>query len=418
MQTRAILLLFATLPLTAAAQQPHAAWLASWSPALQTPEPQNALPDAALTGATLRQTVHLSLGGQAVRVVVANTFGTAPLHLGSARLALAGAPGSARILPDTSRTLTFDGATEVTIPAGAEYLSDPVPLAVKAHAELSISLFFSVPPRGQTGHPGSRTTSYLVPGDHTAEPDLPEALRVDHWYQLAAVEVLAPPGAATVVALGDSITDGRGSTTNGNDRWTDLLARRLTQAALPVAVVNKGIGGNHLLVDGLGPSALARFDRDVLATPGLHWLVVFEGINDLGGLALEPAATPADHAALVARMEGAYRQLVQRAHAHGVTVLGATLTPWIGSAYYHPEAASEADRRAVNDWIRAPGHFDAVLDLDRALRDPAQPDRLLPANDSGDHLHPSPAGYRAIANAIPLGLFAQPGAGAGRKSKK
>ena len=217
------------------------------------------------------------------------------------------------------------------------------------------------------------------------------------------------PGAGSVVVLGDSITDGHGATTNGNDRWTDVLASRLQQspATRNIGVFNAGIGGNHLLTDGLGPNALARFDRDVLAPAGVRWLIVFEGVNDLGGLTRTGEVPPAEHAALVQRLIAAYQQIIARAHAHGLRVIGATITPYAGSDYYHPGPLNEKDRQTLNDWIRATGHFDAVIDFDAVVRDPHQPDHLLPAYDCGDHLHPSPAGYRAMGEAISLSLFAR-----------
>jgi lysophospholipase L1-like esterase len=207
--------------------------------------------------------------------------------------------------------------------------------------------------------------------------------------------------------MGDSITDGHGATTNGNDRWTDVLAARLqtSRQTRNIGVSNQGIGGNHLLTDGLGPNALARFDRDVLAQAGVHWLIVFEGVNDLGGLARIGEVSQAEHSTRVARVVAAYEQIIARAHAHGIRVIGGTITPYVSSDYYHPSPQSEADRQAVNRWIRAPEHFDALIDFDSVLRDPRQPDRLLPAYDCGDHLHPSPAGYKAMGESIPLTLF-------------
>ena len=276
-------------------------------------------------------------------------------------------------------------------------------------SDLAVTFHLIEPPAGETGHPGSRATSYYVHGDWVSAPSFNEPKHVDHWYQVSGIDVLAMPGAASVVALGDSITDGHGATTNGNDRWTDILAARLqgSPATRNMGVSNQGIGGNHLLTDGLGPNVLARFDRDVLAPAGVRWVIVFEGVNDLGGLARNGEVSPAEHTALVQRVLAAYQQVIARAHAHGLRVYGATVTPYVGSTYYHPGPLSEADRQAVNAWIRATGNFDAVIDFDAAVRDPQHPDQLLPAYDCGDHLHPSPAGYKAMADAIPLTLVAQ-----------
>jgi lysophospholipase L1-like esterase len=248
-----------------------------------------------------------------------------------------------------------------------------------------------------------------VHGDAVTAATLTDPKHVDHWYQVSEVDVLGAAGAGSIVALGDSITDGHGTTTNGNDRWTDVLAVRLQGSASTrnLGVSNQGIGGNHLLTDGLGPNVLARFDRDVLAPAGVRWLIVFEGVNDLGGLARNGEVSPAEHAELVQRVIAAFEQVIERAHAHGLRVYGATITPYVGSGYYHPGPLSEADRQAVNQWIRAAGHFDAIIDFDKVVGDPDHPDHLLSAFDCGDHLHPSPAGYSAMGNAIPLSLFAQ-----------
>jgi lysophospholipase L1-like esterase len=272
-----------------------------------------------------------------------------------------------------------------------------------------VTFHLDSPPATQTGHPGSRATSYLAHGNFVGAPNLLDAKNVDHWYQVSGIDVLAPAGAASIVVLGDSITDGHGATTNGNDRWTDILAQRLQASAnkRSIGVSNQGIGGNHLLTDGLGPNALARFDRDVLAPAGVRWVIVFEGVNDLGGLTRDGEVTPEQHSVRVKHIISAYEQIVQRAHAHGLRVFGATITPYVGSDYYHPGPLSEADRQAVNAWIRAAGHFDAVIDFDSVVRDPQHLDRLLPAFDCGDHLHPSPAGYRAMGEAVQLNLFAQ-----------
>ncbi len=403
--TLAILFLLAMLP--AAAQTTAQTWVATWSASQQIPEPQNALPAADLEDATLRQIVHLSLGGATLRVHLSNSFGTEPLHFTSVHIARPLSASSAAIDPASDKALTFSGSSDVTIPAGAEYISDPIDYPVAALSNLAVTFHLDAAPARQTGHPGSRATSYYVHGDQVAAADLPAAKKVDHWYQIAGIDVATPQNAAAIVALGDSITDGHGATTNGNDRWTDVLARRLqtSPATRSLSVLNQGIGGNHLLTDGLGPNVLARFDRDVLAQTGVRTLIVFEGVNDLGGLTREHEATPAEHALLVRRILAAYQQVILRAHAHDITVIGATITPYTGSGYYHPGPASEADRQAINQWIRAAGHFDAVIDFDKTVRDPSRPDRMLPTFDSGDHLHPSPAGYRAMAESIPLSLF-------------
>ncbi|HLJ76031.1 MAG TPA: SGNH/GDSL hydrolase family protein [Acidobacteriaceae bacterium] len=382
--------------------------MATWGASQQIPEPQNALAPDYLRDATLRQIVHVSLGGSVLRVHLSNAFGVNALHFTSVHLARPLAPDSPAIDPASDRALTFSGAPDVTVPPGAEYVSDPIAYTVAPLSDLAISFHLNDPPSPETGHPGSRSTSYYVHDDAVSAATLNNPGKVDHWYQITGIDVEAAPGAAAVVALGDSITDGHGATTNGNDRWTDDLARRLQQnpATRNVGVSNQGIGGNHLLIDGLGPNALARFDRDVLAPASTRWVIVFEGVNDLGGLTRLGAVSPAQHAALVQRIIAAYQQMIARAHAHGIEVIGATITPYGGSGYYHPDAENEADRQAVNAWIRGAGHFDAVIDFDKVVRDPGQPDRLLPAYDCGDHLHPSPAGYKAMADAIPLTLFA------------
>jgi lysophospholipase L1-like esterase len=349
------------------------------------------------------------VGGQALRVHISNAFGTEALQITSAHSARPVSIASSAIDPATDKALTFAGSSNVTVPLGAEIVSDALDFPAAALSDVSVTFHLDLPPARQTGHPGSRATSYFGHGDFVAAQNLPDAKHVDHWYQVSEIDVLAPAGAASMVVLGDSITDGHGATTNANDRWTDILAQRLqkSSATQNIGIVNHGIGGNHLLTDGLGPNALARFDRDVLAPAGVRWVIVLEGVNDLGGLARDGEVSPSEHAALAKRVISAYEQIVLRAHAHGLRVFGATIMPYMGSSYYHPGPRSEADRQAVNAWIRAEGHFDAVIDFDTVVRDPQHTDRLLPGYDGGDHLHPSPAGYRAMGEAVPLSLFAQ-----------
>ena len=383
--------------------------MTSWGASQQIPEPQNSLPPDDLRDATVRQIFHLSIGGSAVRVHLSNAFGTEALHFTSVHIARPLSTASSAIDPASDRPLSFAGNADVLVPAGAEFVSDPLQIEVAPSSDLAVTFHLDSPPARETGHPGSRATSYYVHGDFVGAASLTDPKHVDHWYQVAGIDVQAARGAAAVVAIGDSITDGHGATTNGNDRWTDVLAVHLqsSSATRNIGVSNQGIGGNHLLTDGLGPNALARFDRDALAPAGVRWVIVFEGVNDLGGIAFKGDASAADHAALVQRILAAYEQMISRAHAHGLRVYGATITPYTGSGYYHPGPQNEADRQAVNQWIRAAGQFDAVIDFDAVVRDPQHPDQLLPAFDCGDRLHPSPAGYKAMGEAIPLDLFAR-----------
>lgn len=381
-------------------------WVVTWGASQQIPEPNNALPKDDMRDATVRQIFHPSVGGSVLRVHVSNAFGTTAVHFTAVHIARPVLPVSGAIDAASDRALTFGGKPDVTVPPGAEFVSDPISFSVAPLSDLALTFHLDDPPARETSHPGSRETTYYVHGDFVGAANLIDPKHVDHWFQISGIDVQAKKG-AVVVALGDSITDGHASTTNGNDRWTDVLAARLqaNKRTREVGVSNQGIGGNHLLTDGLGPNVLARFDRDVLAPSGVKWVIVFEGVNDLGGLARNPNATPEDHARLVQRMIAAYEQIIARAHAHGLRVYGATITPFVGSGYYHPGPVSEADREQVNAWIRAAGHFDAVLDFDAVIRDPQHPDRLLPAYDCGDHLHPGPAGYKALGESVPLKLF-------------
>lgn len=377
-------------------------WKAAWASSQMLPDAANALPDGVLDDATLRQIIRPSISGAQLRVRLSNVFGKTPLRIGRVTVARSADNASASIVPATLRRLNFAGQPGAVIPPGGEWLSDPVRWDADAFEDLAISIHVLAEPEGQTSHPGSRATSYVVAGDRTGAPVLNGATGVDHWYLLSGVEVTSCTARDGVVVLGDSITDGRGSTTNGNDRWTDFLARRLAGRA---AVINQGIGGNRVLLDGLGPNAVARLDRDVLAQPGVGHLIILEGINDIGTLAREKPASAEAHAALVEQVTGAYAQIIARAHAKGIKVHGATILPFMSNEYYHPDAATEADRQAINAWIRTSGAFDSVIDLDKVMRDSARPAYLNPAYDTGDGLHPNPAGFRAMAEAVPLSLF-------------
>ena len=388
-------------------------WVPTWVAMPQLTEPGNLPPPPFTTQAgvlldsTLRQTVHVSVGGRRMRVRFSNAFGDTALTLTAVRLALpaGGAAGVSAISPASERPLTFQGRASVTIPAGAQAVSDVVNYDVVPASNLTVTVYLAHGQASQniTSHPGSRTTSYMVAGNHVSDPDLTSATSVAHWYFVSGVEVLADDLAEGAILLGDSLTDGRGSTTDHNDRWPDQLASRLRANPRTdrVAVLNQAAGGNRVLNDGLGPNLLARLDRDLLAQSGIRWALVFEGINDIG----TAAATEDAQRSVSDELIRAYEQIIVRAHARHLLVYGATLTPIEGSFYVDEAGLREATRQAVNHWIRTSDLFDAVIDFDRAARDPANPTAIAPALDSGDHLHLNPAGYQALAAAVDLRLF-------------
>ncbi len=348
---------------------------------------------------TLRQIVHVSIGGERVRVVLSNAFGSVPLLVGAAHVALR--TKDAAIDPKSDRTLTFGGSPTATIAAGAVVVSDPVSLPVPAFTDLAIDAYLpgdtAASPSPLTMHAGAQQTNYVsTDGNHAGAADLPVATTTQAWFFLARVEVAAPDQAGAVVAFGDSITDGTRSTPDINSRWPDHLAKRLAAANMKLGVLNQGIAGNRVLCDGAGVSALARFDRDVLVQPGVTHVVVLESINDIGIGRSSPSPSAAD---LIA----AHRQLIERAHAHGLRIYGATLTPFEGAAYATPEG--EAKRQAVNEWIRTAKAYDGVIDFDAAVRDAAAPAKIQQQFNPGDNLHMNDAGYKAMADAINLGLF-------------
>lgn len=358
------------------------------------------LPETARRDVTLRQIVRPSITGGELRIRLSNAFGEAPLVIESATLARAASPQHPALTAGSSVPLHFEGKARVVIPAGADWLSDPVRMPVAAFDDLAVSLHFAALPVQQTGHPGSRATSYWLSGDRTNDTAFAGAATTDHWYMLSGIEMRRCE-AGTVVALGDSITDGRGSTTNGNDRWTDVLARRLSGKR---AVVNQGIGGNRVLHDNTGPNALARFDRDVIAQTGVKYVILMESINDIGHAADPNIARRYDIVTADDLIAG-LTQLARRAHTHGIKAIGATLTPYIGAGYQSPEG--ETMRQAVNAWIRTSKELDGVVDFDKATDDPDHPGVFLPEYDSGDHLHPKDAGYKVMGDAVDLKLFAK-----------
>ena len=377
---------------------PAGDWVGTWSTAPQLVEPRNMPPEPGLSHNTLRQVVRVSLGGDSLRLRFSNEFGTTPVTLAAVHIAVSA--GGSTIDPNTDQVLKFHGESEVMIKPGTAVTSDPFRFALKPQTDVTITIHFGDTSPNVTGHPGSRTTSYLLPGNKISAVDFTGAVQTEHWYIINGIDVVAPESAAAVVVLGNSITDGRGSGTNRQNRWPDELARRLRENSdtRQVAVLNGGIGGNCVLRNCLGPSALSRFERDVMKQTKVHWLIILEGINDIGQVRDAKAAD-----AVVHDLIAAYEQMIDSAHAKGIRVYGATLTPFGGSFYDSPDRQSAW--KTVNEWIWGSGRFDAVIDLDAALRDPANPLHLLPEADSGDHLHPSETGHRMMAEAIDLTLF-------------
>ncbi|MBV6505969.1 MAG: hypothetical protein ILNGONEN_01536 [Syntrophorhabdaceae bacterium] len=377
---------------------PTKEWVGTWTTAPQLVEPNNMPPEPGLSHNTLRQIVRVSLGGDSLRVRFSNEFSTSPVTLNAVHIAVSA--GSSAIVPDTDQALRFYGKPEVTMAPGAALVSDPLKFTLAPRTNLAITIHFGDTSPDVTGHPGSRTTSYLLPGNAVAAVDFRDAVQTDHWYIINGIDVVTEASAAAVVVLGNSITDGRGSGTNKQNRWPDELARRLQENPNTqlVAVLNQGIGGNCVLRDCLGLAALSRFERDVIRATKVRWLIILEGINDIGQIQNAEAATT-----VTDDLIGAYEQMIDRAHAKDIKVYGATLLPFGGSFY--DTAFRETARNTVNEWIRSSGRFDAVIDLEAALRDPENPLRLLPAADTGDHLHPNETGHRMMAEAVDLMLF-------------
>ncbi len=358
------------------------------------------LPPVTISNQTVRQIVRVSVGGDRVRVVLSNAFGTAPVEIGAAHVALR--DHDALVKASSVKPLTFGGSTTGRIVPGATIVSDAVSLTVPAVSDLVVDLFLpgelGTGPSPVTTHNGASQTNYLsAAGNHSGEAAMTVERTAGAWFLLARVEVASDQGSGAVVTFGDSITDGARSTSDLNSRWPDHLARRLAaRKGKPIGVLNAGISGNQVLGDGAGVSALARFDRDVLMQTGVTHVIIMEGINDIGLARANPAPSADD---LIA----GHKQLIARAHARGLKVYGATLTPFEGAAYWTAEG--ETKRQALNQWIRTSGAYDAVIDFDQVTRDPAAPTKFLPAYDSGDHLHPGDAGYKAMGEAVDLKLF-------------
>lgn len=386
-------------------------WIGSWG-ASSSPQLTNSADISkaklAFSNQTIREIVHLSAGGSQLRVRLSNAYGKEAVNIGAARVAIH-AKGAA-IVPGSDRVLTFSGRAAVTIPPNAIVLSDTVSLEVQPASDLTISIYLSNSAMGSGIHYSAQQVNYIGPGDVTPAADIPNPETITSWVFLSGVDVAAPQQGSTLVAFGDSITDGAASTNDANHRWPNFLAARLLERknASAIGVLDEGIGGNRILHDpnenvAFGVSALARYGRDVLAQPGVKYVIVLEGINDLGHAG--PNLFPQEQVSAEDIIAG-LKQLIERAHENGIKIYGGTLTPFAGTPFpgYYSEA-KDTQRKAINEWIRTSHAFDGVIDFDKAVQDPANPDHMAAQFDSGDHLHPNDAGYKAMAECIDLSLF-------------
>ena len=379
-------------------------WVSTWT---ASPQPPRGVMPTSFSNQTVRQIVRVSIGGTKVRIRLSNEFGTKPVLIGAASVGLTS--GSSDIVSGSLRPLTFGSSKSITVLPGAPALSDPVELNVAPLSDVAVNLYLPAATDLDTVHQIGLQTAYVsAAGDFTASSEFPAVDRFTSRFFLAGVMVEPSSRARAIVTFGDSITDGSNSTVNANRRWPDVLARRLKEAGAPVAVLNQGISGNRVLSDGAGTSALARFERDVLSQPGISHVVILLGINDIGwpGTAIEPNGIIRTADEIIA----GYKQLIERAHLRSIKVIGGTLTPFENAlagrpnqGYFTPD--KEAKRLAVNNWIRTSGAFDAIIDFDRVIADSARPAAMAAPYDSGDHLHPNDAGYRAMGESIDLKLF-------------
>jgi lysophospholipase L1-like esterase len=392
---------------TAAAASAQDHWVATWTTAqllsrtalpATVPAQTAAAAPQSFHDQTVRMMARASIGGKRLRIRLTNAFGSNPVRVGAAHVALRAK--DSEIVSGSDHALMFNGKPSVWIGPGSVELSDPVDLAFSPLADLAVSLYFPEETGPPTTHATGLHKTYIQHGDVTGQTAMADATTTESYYWLAGVEVVAPSEASLIVAYGDSITDGARSNSETNHSWPALLAARLAakKSTAHIGVANMGIGGNRVLRDVTGVSALARLDRDVLSQPGVKWLMLLEGINDIGR-----GATVPEEKVTADELIGAYKQIVERAHEHGIKVIGCTLTPYEGATYSREDG--EAVREAVNQWTRTSGVYDGVVDFEAATRDTANPKRFRADFDPGDHLHPNNAGYEAMANAVDLGIF-------------
>ena len=373
-------------------------WVGTWSTAPQLVEPHNMPPEPGLTENTLRQIVRVSIGGGVVRLRFSNAFSKSPVELKS--VAIAQSLEGSSVDVSTQKTLKFNNNPGIIMAPGGEAFSDPVKFNLKPGSRLAVTIHFGKTSPDVTGHPGSRTTSFILSGNNISSSGFAGAVKTDHWYVIQGIDVQGNKNSKTIAVLGNSITDGRGSGTNKQNRWTDILSARLLENpdTKNTGVLNLGIGGNCVVRGGLGPTALERFDRDILSQSNVRWLIILEGINDIGS-----AKTQVEADKIAAELIAAYDEMINKAHAKGILVYGATILPFAGSFYDTPYRQTARD--AVNEWIRNSRRFDAVIDFDKIMRNPENVKTILTDMHDGDFLHPNQAGYRRMGENVNLGLF-------------
>ena len=372
-------------------------WVGTWSTGLQLVETRNNPPLPGLTGNSLRQVVRVSIGGETLRVKFSNEFSKSRLTMHSVQIAAS--TGGSLINQSTNISLTFGGSKEVIMDAGTSITSDPFAFNLQPRMDVAITIYFGGTPPDLTGHPGSRTTSYLLPGNNVSETDFSGSVTTEHWYVINGIDVQAQSRASCISILGNSITDGRGSTTDMQDRWPDLLSERLlaNPDTRQVGVLNLGIGGNCVLKDCLGPAGISRYERDILSKSGVKFVIIFEGVNDIGEVRSSDAA-----ASVASGLIAAYKMMIDSAHSRGLKIYGATISPFKGNGYYNQY--SEECRNEVNGWIRGSGWFDAVIDFDFVVRNPKDTISLV-SSFQNDGLHPDLQGFKKMADCIDLRLF-------------
>ena len=376
----------------------NSGWVGTWTTAPQLVEPHNMPPAPGLTDNTIRQIVRVSVGGEEVRLRFSNAFSKSPVEMKSVTIAEA-AEGSV-INMDTQKQLQFNKKSGVKMTPGGEVFSDPFKFNLKPGSLVAITIHFGKTSPDVTGHPASRTTSFILPGNNIASADFSGSVKTDHWYVIQSMDVKASKSSKAVAVLGNSITDGRGSGTNKQNRWPDILSARLlaNEATKNIGVLNLGIGGNCVVRGGLGPTALERFDRDILSQSNVRWLIILEGINDIGSIKTDEQADK-----IAKELIRAYDEMITKAHAKGILVYGTTILPFAKSFYDTPQRQKARD--AVNEWIRNSGKFDAVIDFDKIMRNPYDVITILPDMHDGDFLHPNEAGYRRMGENVDLELF-------------